>query len=114
VGYDIVNTLVYKYIYYIYQNIMYIKILTHLYIGENDACYEISLMWSWNLDELSPVIMLYSSPFAVNEITTRTMSTYIERHCRDDIVVSASVMTIPQDRMIKCRISLNFVVAFKN
>jgi len=47
VGYNIVNTLAYKYIYYIYQNIMYIKILkTHLYIGENDAllCYEISLM----------------------------------------------------------------------
>jgi len=43
--------------------------------------------------------MLYSSPLAVNEITTRTMSTYIERHSRDDIVVLASVMTIPRDRM---------------
>jgi len=38
VGYDIVNILAYKYIYYIYQNIMYIKILkTRLYIGENNT-----------------------------------------------------------------------------
>ena len=64
--------------------------------------YEISLYDHEILMNYFPELYLYSSPLTDNEITTRTMSTYIERrHCRDNIVSAGmiSVMIIPRDRM---------------
>lgn len=63
--------------------------------------YEISLMWSWNLDELFPGIVFILKSTCGQRNYNENYVNIERRHCRDNVVSAGmiSVMTIPRDRM---------------